>query len=513
MARPKKLYSDQGLTKKQLEIRNLCMSDLRSFVALVAPQRLLGHCHHDLLKFFMADESSHQLVLWPRAHQKSTMIAYWAAWHIINQPDTTILYASATAALAESQLTFIKNILDSPIVSKYWPELVLQDEGRRIMWRSDAICVDHPKRMSEAIRDPSVKAVGMGANITGFHADAVLLDDVVVKENAETKTERTKVKGWYSLLNSILNPGGKLKAIGTRYHPEDLYEDLITMKEEVYDDEGQVIDEKLVYNYSIKVVEEDGQFFWPRSKRKDGKWFGFDKRELSRIRAQYLDKAQFFSQYYNDPNDPLNKRISNFNYYDREELKLFEGRWCINGNPLNIYAAIDFAATVSKKSDYTAIVVIGVDKNHQIFVLDIDRFKTEKISVMQQNLTRLYNKWSWLKLRAEINAQQNLVVEQIKDMNRKQGIFYTVDKVSQTTNKEIRIMSNLEPRYAEGVILHYRGGNCQILEDELISSKPAHDDVSDSLASAIEICIAPSNRRNYKNVVSLNYHKSFGGIL
>jgi len=508
----KKLYSNKGLTQKQIEIRNLCMSDLRAFVGLVAPSRRLGHCHHNLLKFFMSEEDTHQIVLWPRAHQKSTMIAYWVCWCVINDPTVTILYASATSALAESQLTFIKNILDSEVVRKYWPELVNNDEGRRTMWRSDAFCIDHERRKAEAIRDPTVKAVGMGANTTGFHADKVVLDDIVVKENAETKTERNKVKSWYSLLSSVLNPGGQVKAVGTRYDPDDLYEDLITMVEELYDDAGDVIGEDPVYTYSIEVVEIDGEFFWPRQRRQDGKWFGFNRKELALKKAQYLDKAQFFAQYYNDPSDPKNKRIQNFEYYDRSDLKLFDGRWCISGNILNVYAAIDFAATISKKSDYTSIVVVGIDKFHRIYILDIDRFKTEKISVMHSSLTKLFDKWHWIKLRAETNAQQNLVVEQIKDFNRKAGIFYTIDKISQTMNKEIRIMSNLEPRYSEGMIVHYKGGNCQILEDELIATKPPHDDVSDALASVIEIIIAPIQRSMQNKVVNINYHPRYGGV-
>ncbi len=507
-----KLYSNKGLTQKQLELRELAMADLRAFVGLIAPYRMLGHCHHDMLKFLMEDRS-HQLVLWPRGHQKSTMLAYWAAWHIINNPTTTVLYASATSSLAESQLNFIKTILDSEIVRKYWPELISNEEGRRTMWRSDAICVDHEKRTREAVRDPTVKCVGVGANFVGFHADIVLLDDIVVRDNADTKTERDKLKGWYSLLTSILNPGGMIKAVGTRYHPEDLYDNLVTMVEEIYDDEGDIEKEVRVYTYSMEVVEVDGQFLWPRQRRTDGNWYGFDKKQLARIKAQYLDKAQYFAQYYNDPSDPNNKRIDDFNYYERDKLRQYNGGWYIGDNKLNIYAAIDFAATATKKSDYTAIVVVGVTADHFIYILDIARFKTDKISVMSEELEKLYTKWSWLKLRAEATAAQNLIVEQIKESNKSKGIYYTVDKVKPMTEKQIRIMTNLEPRYAAGHILHYRGGNCQILEDELIATKPPHDDVSDALASVVEIATPPSKRnRNPQNVVNINFHPKFGGI-
>lgn len=513
MGRNKSLYSTKTLTAKQIELRDLCLSDLRAFVGLVAPQLHLGTCHHGLLKFLMNEEDERQLIIWPRGHLKSTLMAYYAAWSIVRQPEITIVYLSATADLAEKQTGLIKTIIDSPIVSKYWPELLPREEGKRSLWRTSEFNVDHWKREEEVIRDPTLKAAGITGNITGFHADLILLDDLVTGDNSETKTQRDEISTKYSYLSSILNAGGKIKAVGTRYHPEDLYNELIEMTVEIFDnDTGDVLEQISAYKVTQEVVEIDGEFLWPRSKRKDGKWFGFNKTELSKKKADYLDKSKFFAQYYNDPSDPKNKRISNFEYYDKSELKEEGNTWYINGSRLNVYAAIDFAATITKKSDYTAIVVLGINKDHRIYILDIARFKTDKISMMQEELFRLYNKWTWIKLRAEINAQQNLIVEQIKDLNRQQGIFYSIDKISQISKKEIRIMANLEPRYEQGMIVHYKGGNCQLLEEELIATKPAHDDISDALASAVEIAVAPTNRsRNSNNLISVNFHPQWGG--
>jgi hypothetical protein len=73
-------------------------------------------------------------------------------------------------------------------------------------------------------------------------------------------------------------------------------------------------------------------------------------------------------------------------------------------------------------------------------------------------------------------------------------------------------MANLEPRYAEGVIFHFRGGNCQVLEDELSSTKPAHDDVSDAFASVVEIASAPSRRAVSQAPAQVKYNPKWGGI-
>lgn len=509
----KKLYSNSGLTQKQIELRDLAIADLRAFVGLTAPQLHLGHCHHDLLKFLMDDETERQLVIWPRGHMKSTLLAYYTAWRIIKQPEITIVYLSATADLAEKQTGLIKNIIDSNIVKKYWPELLPEEEGKRDLWRTSEFNVGHWKRREEVIRDPTLKAAGITGNITGFHADLLCLDDLVTGDNSETKTAREEVNGKYSYLSSILNTGGLIKAVGTRYHPDDLYDKLINMQIEIYNDEtGDVVEEVSAYKVTQEVVEVDGQFLWPRSRRKDGKWFGFNKSELAKKKADYLDKAKFFAQYYNDPSDPGNRRVENFEYYEKENIISKNGTYYIGSNRLNVYAAIDFAATMTQKSDYTAIVVIGITADHNIYILDIDRFKTDKISVMADKLQSLYTKWNWIKLRAEATAAQNLVVEELKRMNKERGVFYSIDKVKPTTEKQIRIMTNLEPRYTAGAIYHYRGGFCQILEDELIATKPPHDDISDALASVVEIATPPSKRARNNNVINLSYHSKFGGV-
>ena len=47
-----------------------------------------------------------------------------------------ILYISSTANLAEKQLKAIKDILTCDIYSRYWPEMVNTDEGKRERWTS-----------------------------------------------------------------------------------------------------------------------------------------------------------------------------------------------------------------------------------------------------------------------------------------------------------------------------------------------------------------------------------------
>ena len=514
------LYSTKGLTKKQIQIQELVLNDFNSFVKVVAPYLQLGSCHRDVGNFLTQKDEKNRLVLFPRGHLKSKLLALCASWHVIKNPAITIIYASATATLAELQLSDIQRILLSPIISKLFPELMgTVREGVRDKWSATAINVEHPIRKEMGIRDNTVVAAGAGKNIVGLHCDILMLDDITAPNtdvDPWTKGGRDKCDSWVSLATSVLNPGGKVLAAGTRYHPKDVYATLKEMSVPIFDEDMNVIDSTPVYDIIERAVETDGEYLWPRRLAKNGNYYGFDDKVLATIKAQYKDEIQFYAQYYNDPTDPENRKIdpANFQYYNRSDLKYVLDTWRIGGKTLDVYAAMDIAATISDKSDYTALVIVGEDEDGYRYVLDIARLKTDKISVMSETLLQKYSKWRFKKFRIETNAQQGLVANQMQDNMRKHGAIFVWDKQPSRGNKHFRIMSILEPLYSTRSIFHYHGGNTEILEDELIATKPPHDDISDALAACMELIPIRLRKKNKnQNYSNLIYHPRFGGVL
>jgi hypothetical protein len=505
------------MTEKEL-VKQAAEEDLLTFIRLVAPHRVLGAVHEELCAWWQRqDAKDNQLVLLPRDHQKSAMIAYRVAHHITKHPEATVLYVSATANLAEKQLKAVKDILLSDIYRFYWPEMVNDLEGKRERWAADEISVDHPKRKAEGIRDATIKAAGITANVTGLHCSVAVLDDVVVPDNAYTQIGRDQVRAFYSQLSSIESTGAREWAVGTRYHPGDLYKDMMEMSESYYDDVTDEEIENEVYETFERVVETNGEFLWPKQRRTDGKTFGFDQKELARKKAKYLDITQFYAQYYNNPNAVETQLIdrSRFNYYEKDKIENFSGAWYFGDKLLHVYAAMDFAYTVNHNSDYTVIAVVGIDEDNNYYVLDIDRFKTNKISVMYDRAESVFRKWRFKKMRCEVVAAQRLIVSQFRDYMRSQNIVFTIDEYNppKTMNKAERIASILEPRYSNNQIWHYKGGNCQILEEELIMNNPEHDDVKDALAACVEICKSPISSRAWgkkSNIIAFN--SKFGGV-
>lgn len=502
------------------EIRQKAEASLEAFIRLVHPQRVLGGVHVELINWWTrAEAKDHSLTLLPRDHGKSAMVAYRVAWEITRDPTLRVLYISSTANLAEKQLGFIKEIFLSPIYRKYWPEMVNPEESKREKWTSSEISVDHPRRKAEAIRDPTIFTAGLTTGITGLHCDIAVLDDVVVKENAYTEEGREKVRSQYSLLSSIEGTNAREWAVGTRYHPKDLYNDMLAMTTEVYNDEGEIIGSEAIYEVFERQVENrgdgTGEFLWPVQYRSDGKQFGFNTRILATKRNKYLDKTQFRAQYYNDPNEYGASGITRelFQYYEPKFLKREGGSWYYKGERLNVFASIDFAYKKGVKKDSTCIAVVGVDSKNNYYILELNRFQTDLISEYFEKVMETYTKWGYRKLRAEVTAAQSVIVNDLKvNYIKPYGLALSVEDYRPNKyegSKEERIEAALQPRYANLQMWHYQGGNCQVLEEELLASNPAHDDCKDALASCVTICVPPSGS-HYSSAIAQAKQRQFG---
>jgi phage terminase large subunit-like protein len=267
------------------------------------------------------------------------------------------------------------------------------------------------------------------------------------------------------------------------------------------DENGVVTGQEKLWECFERVVEDspnrtgDGNFVWPRIQMPNGDYFGFDTRELAIKKANLSidgDIQGFFSQYYNDPNTSALHRIgkNHFKYIDPRHLRFMDNGWYYSGKKLKLICAMDLAFSKSgiKRRDYTAIVVVGMDHEGFVYILDLDRFQTDKLEVYYERFLELLRKWSFKVAVVETNNGGGLVAEYMQDTVRKEGGSVEIQgkAASNQQSKVQRIIQALEPRYRNGEVFHSRGGLTAALEEELILPRPSNDDLKDAVALAVQ---------------------------
>lgn len=449
------------------------------------------------------------------------MASFYAAWRIVRDPSITIIYGSATAEKAQEMLRFIKIILASKIHQKYFPNLINKEEGKRKLWNNDALIVDHPAREEHGVVDSTVMTCGLTKTIVGKHCDLLINDDIQVVNN-NTSKGRDDVKRWFSGAASVMSANSECLTVGTRYHPNDLYDLLLNMEvEPEYDANGNPLDEPApMFLVHMANVEEDGEFLWPRMQDEKGKWYGFNWKILNQKKALYDHNiVDFYAQYYNNPNDssisPIGRDL--FQYYDKQDLRYHSSTWYIGQTPLAVYAAIDPAFTITDKADYTAICIGGVDARGNRYLLHVERYKTDRPSFTYDRILELYGQYGFKELRIEANGAQRALGQAMGEYLRSKGVRIPIDLFSPPATeggKDMRILNGLEPYYRGQAVYHYKGGNVQLLEEELTSLNPKNDDMKDAwfmVNDMMKPMLVKRNQRSMNNVI--HYHPRFGGVI
>lgn len=510
------------------DVIELCKYNLFAFAKLLNPHYQYGDIHEEVFAWLSrSDANPRQLLLLPRGHLKSHCIAVYAVWRITFRPYITIVYLSAGEDLAKDQIYAIKNMMTSETYKRYWPEMLNGDEKGREQWSAYSFNVDHPERKRRAIRDHTLIVKTVKANAIGLHCDLLIPDDVVIPQFADTAVGRAEVNRSLAQFGSILNPNGEIKAVGTRYNPEDAYQGMIDAEYPIWNEEHQkFIGKRKLWEVLQREAENEGNgtgsFIWPRVvDPESGDSYGFDQQTLAIIKSEYESKGQlvqFYCQYYNDPNAIDTQRISrgSFQYYDRQNVAVRPGYVSLRDTKLSVFAAMDVAWSDSAQADYTAIAVIGVDSNWNIFVLDLIQFKTINFAEYYRAVIELHYKWGFKKIRVETNAGGQFVAQELERLIRQNGDILVVEgKSTQKSqgNKFERKAATLEWRYSEKKIWHFQGGLIRELEDQVILDRPRHDDLCDALVSAIDVAKPPGKRSTevVRMDVNVIYDPRFGG--
>lgn len=150
-----------------------------------------------------------------RGAGKSVLTACFASWLLLRDSNTTVMVMSATANKSTEFISMTRRILSLV------PYCQHMEPGPNT--KDNAFGFNVENRTSHG-QDLSCFARGVTGQITGSHADWVILDDVEIEKNSETaeSRERLLTKVWE--IEQIRNPGeGGVRILGTPQTSESIY--------------------------------------------------------------------------------------------------------------------------------------------------------------------------------------------------------------------------------------------------------------------------------------------------
>ena len=158
-----------------------------------------------------------------RGAGKSWICSAFVCWNLLRNPDLKFLVVSASKNRADDFSTFTKRLISEMDILKHLTPKADQ--------RGSNVSFD--VALSKASHAPSVKSVGITGQITGSRADFIISDDCESLNNSLTQTMRDKLSDSVKEFEAVLSPNGKIVFLGTPQSDMSLYNELPTRGYEV----------------------------------------------------------------------------------------------------------------------------------------------------------------------------------------------------------------------------------------------------------------------------------------
>jgi predicted phage terminase large subunit-like protein len=162
--------------------------------------------------------NSKTIVQASRAHGKSTLMIGFLLWCIGNDPNIRIKLFCQNDKRAKERLFEIKsNIENNQAFKLVFPDIKPMQKAE---WSKSAIIVAR----TADLKDATVEALGIETSATGGRASVIVLDDCCdLRSSCVYPTLRDKIiTKFMGELLPMLDPGGKVIAIATPWHQQDL---------------------------------------------------------------------------------------------------------------------------------------------------------------------------------------------------------------------------------------------------------------------------------------------------
>ena len=192
-----------------------------------------------------------RLILYPRGTQKSSLGIFDVIQWVLLDPKIRILVISAADDLAAAIVDEVRGFftIKEPVptlMNMFFPEHCLQEKD---LPASGEFSTPEWTKLQIRRREATIMSRGLTAAVSGFHFEVFHGDDAVETRNSTNDEQCKGVRKRYGISRNTLRKFGYTTLLGTRYHEEDLYGDIIAKAEMgEFTNEEYSICEKKTYN-------------------------------------------------------------------------------------------------------------------------------------------------------------------------------------------------------------------------------------------------------------------------
>lgn len=394
----------------------------------------------------------------PREHGKSEagshVIPTWAA---LRDPNIRVLLMSETLGQAKNKLNECRNTINK--LGPRFGRKIKTDNSRELTLERDA---NHDVA--------TITAAGFDSGVTGGHFDVIVFDDLVSWKTQRTEARREKSKKQFQEhLNLKSGDNTVFLVLGTRKHPEDLYQFLIDSPAWHVRVEQAISDWSVVENREFDIVtnlgnrydslgdispreetvtgiepHRDVDVLWPDRHPLDALildmlsataegvgspvWRRENQNDARALMGQILDESMF--QF--TPIEELTRHATSSDGTPQESIK----------DRLVWYAGIDLAVEADAEkaamndTDYYAIAILGHDRIEDLtYLWDIHRRRGMTLSESVTWAKAILDDYDISTVLAESNQAQRWFVQTAEDAG------LSVEETTSTGKKEDRILS------------------------------------------------------------------------
>lgn len=452
--------------KKKELIRKLLLSDFWKFVKYMDVKKDGKEIIYDIDLYHrfcnkLQNITKNTMILLPRRFAKTLIAELFIVWYIINYPNKSIALFGDTLRKSKKILKAVHSFLRSPKITSIFGN-ILADNG------------NNQEQLTLTIRDTTAKesnveVYGIDIPIQSIRADLVIYEDIIGMDFIKSRAIRETTFDNFFAIRPTLESNSKQIYIGTRYAYDDLpafikRQNEITneweiIEESVYDDYGNVQYPEIISEKELNIIKES------------------------------MPTSFFASQY-------LNKPIASENaVFLPNTYKTFSN--IIGITFPYIFFGVDLAVMKDRKQgDLSSIVVCGKDGKGTLYLLDASHTR-EGIEDLYTKIKTLFKKWSPKRIYIEAIGAFDFIYNEIKKLSQQDSIYLPVYKLmTQSTNKEIRIETTLEPLLRSEYLLipdkSYIGNNQslnRLINEEMVYFDRNKDTNNDDLLDAFEIAI------------------------